>query len=482
MTFHRSLMYFLVSGHCLLIALAISPNASGAEDVIIRDKEGFAEMLGNSGWRPEPGSAPHASLLIDSPRQRQMSQWRRGKQRVTGFGLPGFTNGETRESEPVTEEPRGLSWSTSPTKMPSEQLTITGTYIQTAPADSPDGGKPSGLAGSVSVDSKLPAHGAVRLHGELAYSNFDADGSQDWFDEETGSAFAGALSYAPKLRGSTEIELDAGYREVGPGFRSVANPALADDQRRMHLGGRLKREGLSFQGEMSRTLENFSESDTPTLGTDSISVRAGYSPSSNGSKKDGFLFDNPRFNAGFSRSLTESMGEGTARPTAQANSTFNFSMAFAPGTAQWSLEHEISRQENSADFYLDHLNRKNRLTMAFPAGPQARLSSTLEQSRSKYENGYALDEISAAFRLSLTGKSGLRSSFSLVRKEKQSSNGSVDEACLSADVRVDKALPALPGDPNVWFGGNYATLASKNEDGDSHFKIFFGIELKLGTG
>lgn len=484
MQYRRSLQILLTIRSPLWLLLTFCPNVFAADSVLIRDEDGFAEMMGSSGWREGTSGLqpPASSLLFDNPQQRKSSQWHLGTHRVTGFGLSASSDEEQPGDAFKTEPPRGISWSTSPAKLRNNEFTITGTYIHTPDNNAP-GDSPSGSAGAVAVDSSLPLHGEINFHGELAHSDFDPDGSSAGLEAAFGRAFAGELSWLPEIEGPVRLQLNAGLREVDPNFRSATNPFLPTDQRRTHFGASLDRHGFSLQGEVSRTIDNVSENaPTPVQENDAYRLRSEYALSSDSAGKLFALFANPRFGFGVSRNRREDQGNTTGVwPNGEENTTVDFSMAFSPGPAKWSFEQSFSRQESDADFQRDQLTRKSRLEKSFSVYGNVHLSSALEQSRKEYDNGNRLDESSAAFRLSLSGDEGRRTSISLKQELDENSDGSLERTRFSADIRMDRPVPALPGEPKVSIGSSYQNSISSGKESESGYNIFLGLELKLGT-
>jgi len=430
---------------------------------------------------------PNSNLIIDSIRGRgaKTGDWQQGAHQITGIGLPPLSGEEAPDKESGAGGPRGILWSASPAKMRDEELTITGAYVHSAPGSEADQDEPEGSAGALGLDSNLSVHGKLHLHGELAYSDYDADGAGDQYDGEQAVGFGASASYVPEMAGNTRMQFEADFRELGPGFKSLANPGLRDDQRRMRLAGSLQRKGFSLQGEVSRTLDNVTESSgAPALETDALRLDAEYRPSGAGGKEDGmFIFDNPRYSVSYSNRQTEDAGDtNDARPTDTEISDLTVAMEFAPGRGKWKVEHRLYRSEDHTNAYRGRMTRGTHVNLAVPLNEQVHLASSLERETQEQGAGGTMESSSFDLKLSVKGSEGWKGSLGLSQSARQS-DGGIDQSTLAANVRVDKSLPSLPGDPDVWFGGSYELKENEGAGSDgSEFGLFFGLEMELGSG
>ena len=250
-----------------------------------------------------------------------------------------------------------------------------------------DGSGPAGDAWQVGMDGNF-LQGRLRLFGEFARSDYDFDGAGTAFATRQDDAFNLLLQYASAGRSTFDWNAALQLREVGTGFRSIANAALPNDKR--VLDGTLAFSRGSLNGNMQVGMERDNldrRRDFPTIESRVLRIDLAWSPTppeqSPGGLR-GMLFANPWYQLAYAQIDNRQVNDAPlylGETTDNVNRDLMLSAGFSPGNWSWSFDFQANRFDEKRGILAGTRSDLLGVTLDLPVTKRIRLATSIQSGR-----------------------------------------------------------------------------------------------------
>lgn len=474
--------------------------------LVTRDTDQTNLSVGHHAVEPTSGS-----LILQGFNRRGLSATARtADQRasVTGFvmrteSITGFQYGlGVTDSQHRTT---GITGTIHPLRQSPDKLTLSATHLygQGIGAGIGDGSAgtgtgsptpsiPTGDASSIVADSQLMDH-KLRLRGEYAYANFDADGSGTLLSKRGDHAYSLLAMYTPteSMVQGQPLRWNVGVQNqsVGTYFHSQGNPGLPNDVKALRVFSDLNWKGFSLNGAVGRQRDNVNHDSTlPTVQIDSVQLAGNYTPMTSGTGEEGWaLFRQASYgiNYAHARSKQIKTPAGFAGiPVDKLENSLGVTANFTPGQWSWGVGHTVSWSEDYTGTVADTVNHLTDLHASAMIGERLSLGPSV-QWNVLTDKGTNVD--SKTLSASLSGTYAfipqkLNSSFNYTLTRLRATDESVHSDTTTVDAGLTWTyLQAHDNRPGVTFflNGNFQKLndASGTTTNGNNYQVFVGINI-----
>ncbi|MBW2207484.1 MAG: hypothetical protein JRG79_11285 [Deltaproteobacteria bacterium] len=252
----------------------------------------------------------------------------------------------------------------------------------------------TGSAWSVAIDSALLAQ-QLRLRGEYSGTDYDFDGKNTGFNEESDEAWSALALYTPTPSGTQESPLywsiGAEHMNVGTFFKSLANTSLSADREMTRLFGSLSLDTWAMESSFAREEDNLDDDALlPTTRTYQGYATLSYSPF-DPIPEDSFFswLGTPSHSialAYIDQEETDTPAGSATPETDNRTDSAQLQSAFMLSTWNWGGGFGWNRFRDYSGASPDSRTLTANMNAAFPVGERVYLSPSVEFQTTKDED------------------------------------------------------------------------------------------------